>query len=135
MIGKNKIKRWRSALARWMLNWQKWNQPKASAKLDATQPLAMKRSSGTGNWQENQCQMQAIKGSYSENMDWDDKDKARFRELKARKQESACPAGEGGVTASSQAKFKSNSIEWPTPRDIFEPSAAGFILRWTCVHQ
>ena len=86
MIGKNKIKRWRSALALWKLNWQKWNQPKASAKLDATKPLAMELFVWSRELEEVQRQMQAIKGSYSENMDWDDKDKARFRELKARKQ-------------------------------------------------
>lgn len=87
LIGKNRIKRWRSALALWNLNWQKWNQPKAAVKVDATKPLPMELFVWSRELEEVQRQMQQIRGSYSENMDWDDKDKGRFRELKARKSE------------------------------------------------
>lgn len=86
MIGRNKIKKWRQALALWRLNWIKWQKRELPESRDPLKPLPIELFIRNQELEEVGRQMQAIRGSYSENLSWSDQDRIRFRELRERKE-------------------------------------------------
>lgn len=86
MIGKNKIKRWRAAMAIWKLNWVKWNAP-VRPKTDATKPLAVELFIANQELAEVMRQIAAITGSYSEHQSKTHQDLEKLKILRSRKSE------------------------------------------------
>jgi len=82
MVGKTKMKQWRSALAGWKLRWEE-----ARTKADALRPTAMEMFVRSQELDRIRAKMKAIRDSYSEHQSWTADDLTKFRELKTRKEE------------------------------------------------
>lgn len=80
MIGKTKMKQWRSALAGWKLRWEE--RRGVAAVSPTTQAILHQKE-----LDEVTGRMRSIRGSYSEHQSWSEDDKARWYKLKARKDE------------------------------------------------
>jgi len=82
-VGGEKMKRWRSALANWKLNWEEWRRP-GNGNGVSESTLAILRQK---EFETVKSKMQALRNSYSEHQSWSVEDKERWYKLKARKDE------------------------------------------------
>lgn len=82
MMGKVKMKKWRSALATWKLRWEEWRTPDTRSLNKNTQAILWQRE-----LEAVQKQMDAIRNSYSEHQSWAVDDRDRWIKLRERKRE------------------------------------------------
>jgi len=84
MVGKTKMKQWRSAMAGWKLRWEETRGGQFSDPIKPTAAELFVRNQELERVRE---KMRAIKASYAEHQDWTAEDLTKFRQLKARKDE------------------------------------------------
>lgn len=85
MVGKQKMKLWRSAIALWKLNWSKWNNP-CPASMQALKPLPMELFIRKTELERVENRMRIIKGE-QEHRDWSKEDREEYKKLATRKNE------------------------------------------------
>lgn len=74
------MKRWRSAMALWKLNWQKWNSP-------SKEPSGMDKMIWLKELERCEDRIRVIRAGYSENLDVTKKDREELAGLKQRRAE------------------------------------------------
>lgn len=88
MLGRAKIKRWRSALSLWRMNWIRWNSsPMQAANPQTGKLLPIEIFVRSQELEAVSKRMETLRKSYSCNQTWDEDDRQEMKKLRARKQE------------------------------------------------
>lgn len=82
-IRKAPMKKWRSAIALWKLNWAKWNNPREASRLNSPMQLLLWKT----ELDRVEQAIKNIRGSYSENMDFTREDIDKLNGLRDRRRE------------------------------------------------